>query len=145
MESALFKEAILELQVMKSFTKPLREDFAKLMMRVGERMEVPIGETWLHEGEKSPNDGYVLVHGTVSVEREGKLIRECGAPELLGEVMQFNPDAKRTASITAVQTCQLLHFSWETLWDDAEKSFSQKDFNALRDMIEFYAWERLAG
>lgn len=74
--------------------------------RVADEIDVPAGTALTHEGR---HEGYffVIVSGTVRIERGGRSINTIGAGDFLGEIALLD-DGPRTASATTETPCRLL-------------------------------------
>ena len=74
--------------------------------RIVEEVEVPAGEALTHEGR---HEGYffVVVSGTVRVERGGRVINTIGAGDFLGEIALLD-GGPRTATAVTETPCRLL-------------------------------------
>jgi CRP-like cAMP-binding protein len=69
-------------------------------------IEVPAGHSLMLEGE--PGDAfYLIVDGTIHVERSGDIVRSMTAGGFLGEIALLESRA-RTATATCVTDCRLL-------------------------------------
>ena len=89
--------------------------FAKLEPRALEAVaslatvvQVPAGTVLLGEGEAGESF-YVIVRGTVHVERLGRFVRSMTAGGFLGEVALIE-GSERTATVTCATDCELLGF-----------------------------------
>ena len=89
--------------------------FAKLDPRSSEAVavlakvvEVPAGTVLVREGDPAESF-YVIVTGTVHVEREGRFVRSMTDGGFLGEVALIE-DRERTATVTCETDCELLEF-----------------------------------
>ena len=71
-------------------------------------VSIPGGTVLLREGE-SADAFYVIVTGTVHVEREGRFVRSMTDGGFLGEVALIE-DRERTATVTCETDCELLEF-----------------------------------
>ena len=71
-------------------------------------VEVPADTVLLREGEPAESF-YVIVRGTVRVERLGQFIRSMSARGFHGEVALIE-GSERTATATCTTTCELLEF-----------------------------------
>jgi len=120
----------------------LRESAARILLTIGELRNVGSGDTWIREGEQTENKGYVLLRGTVAIIRDEHPQAECEAPALLGEMMQFNPQEHRLATITALTRCTVLRFTWDEFWRAVKEQFDEVEFATLRKLVEQYAWDR---
>jgi CRP/FNR family transcriptional regulator, cyclic AMP receptor protein len=74
--------------------------------RITEEIDVPEGRALTHEGR---HEGYffVIVSGTVRIERGGRTINTIGAGDFLGEIALLD-DGPRTATATTESPCRLL-------------------------------------
>lgn len=89
--------------------------FAKLEPRSQEAVATqarvvaaPAGTVLLREGEPAESF-YVIVSGTVHVERGGRFVRSMSAGGFLGEVALIE-GSERTATATCATDCELLEF-----------------------------------
>jgi CRP-like cAMP-binding protein len=69
---------------------------------------LPAGTVLLREGEPAESF-YVIVAGTVHVERQGRFVRSMSAGGFLGEVALIE-GSDRTATATCATDCELLEF-----------------------------------
>lgn len=74
--------------------------------RIVDEVDVPAGEELTHEGR---HEGYffVIVSGTVRIERGGQTINTIGAGDFLGEIALLD-GGPRTATATTESPCRLL-------------------------------------
>jgi CRP-like cAMP-binding protein len=86
--------------------------------RIAEEMEAPAGKELTHEGR---HEGYffVIVSGTVRIERGGQTINTISDGDFLGEIALLD-GGPRTATATTVSPCRLIvmtHQRFEQLLD----------------------------
>ena len=144
MELRDYRDAFLKLGFMAELTHQLRQDTVEVLIQVGKLRSVPKGGLWIREGEHTTNKGYVLLQGTVCIQKSGHPDIECEAPELLGEMMQFNPAHSRTATIKAMTDCIVMRFIWDDFWDASKQYFSSSDQEELKNAVESCAWSHFA-
>src|ERR687896_2583508 len=74
--------------------------------RHAEELDVPAGTVLTHEGR---HEGYffIIVSGTVRIERGGRTINTIGATDFLGEIALLD-GGPRTATAIAATSCRLL-------------------------------------
>ena len=74
--------------------------------RIADEIDVPAGTALTHEGR---HEGYffVIVSGTVRIERGGRTINTIGAGDFLGEIALLD-GGPRTATATTESPCRLL-------------------------------------
>jgi CRP/FNR family cyclic AMP-dependent transcriptional regulator len=90
--------------------------------RITEEVDVPAGTALTHEGR---HEGYffVIVSGTVRVERGGRTINTIGAGDFLGEIALLD-GGPRTATATTESPCRLLSMTPERFHELLESSSS---------------------
>ncbi|OGO58714.1 MAG: hypothetical protein A2Z32_13505 [Chloroflexi bacterium RBG_16_69_14] len=73
---------------------------------IADEIDVPAGKVLTHEGH---HEGYffVVVSGTVRIERGGRMINTIGAGDFLGEIALLD-GGPRTATATTETPCRLL-------------------------------------
>jgi CRP-like cAMP-binding protein len=86
--------------------------------RIADEVDVPAGSVLTHEGR---HEGYffVVVTGTVGIERGGRSINTLGPGDFLGEIALLD-GGPRTATATAETACRLLsmrHEAFDELLD----------------------------
>lgn len=87
-------------------------------------------------------DGYVLLAGEVAVHKEGTPDVVVSAPALLGEMLQFNPRAQRTATVSAHGPATALKFAWEEFYARLKQRLPAAEQDAVLEAIERSVWER---
>ena len=91
------------------------EQIAQLM----DEADVPAGRVLMQQGHHG-DEMYVIASGNVRIERDGRLIRERGSGDTVGE-MALLSEGPRTATVTATEPTHLFvlgHREFHTLMDD---------------------------
>lgn len=132
---------IRALRIMKDLDEGLQEKLADLFQSIGIPRTVPAGGVFIHEREHVDNKGYILLEGRVLVRKEGFQDVVCKAPELIGEIMQFNPAGVRTATCAGAVDSVVLRFMWDEFWERAEKALTEEELKLVRETLETQAWE----
>ena len=86
--------------------------------RLADEIDLPAGRELTQEG-KSGNEFFLIVDGSVRVERGGHVIREMGPGEFLGEISLID-DGPRTATATTASPVRLFviaHRQFHSLLD----------------------------
>jgi len=88
--------------------------------RITDEIDVPAGHALTHEGR---HEGYffVIVSGTVRIERGGRTINTIGAGDFLGEIALLD-GGPRTATATTESPCRLLSMTHERFHELLESS-----------------------
>ena len=132
---------IKSLRIMRELDDNLQEKLADLFQSISAPRVVPAGGVFIHEREHVDNKGYILLEGRVLVRKEGFPDVTCKAPELIGEIMQFNPAGVRTATCAGAVESIVLRFMWDEFWTRAEKALSPEEMTLLKETLETQAWE----
>ncbi len=98
---------------------------------------VTLPEGWSPIWERTPADkAYILLHGTVSVRRNGKEIAQLGPGDIMGEKAIIG-HSLRTASIIALTPLELIHFTDEGVRELCE------EMPAFKEALDQVAKSRL--
>jgi CRP-like cAMP-binding protein len=136
---------ILQISFLRTLPEQLRHQVAGILEETGELRQVPKSAAWLREHEQGKNLGYLLLKGQAKVEKTDAPEIICRAPELLGEMMQFNPAHERTASVTALEDCVVMQFSWDAFWEALQAKCPEADQKKVRSALEEVAWRHVTG
>lgn len=134
-------EAIVEIATMGGFSAPARETLAQLLQEISEVRRLRKGHRMTREGSRGRNRGFILLTGSVRVQKSDVPDSKVPAPELLGEVMQFNPKRMRVATVIAYEDCLVLRFMWDDFWDAVARYFDPAEQAKVREVLERRAWE----
>lgn len=74
--------------------------------RLADEVDLPAGRVAARQGS-SGDEFFVIIDGTVRIERDGQLLRELGPGEFFGELALLGK-VGRTATATCVTACRLL-------------------------------------
>ncbi|NUM53242.1 MAG: hypothetical protein HUU46_06335 [Candidatus Hydrogenedentes bacterium] len=129
------------LRIMHGLDDALQEKLTDLLQSISAPRVVPAGGVFIHEHEHVDNKGYILLEGRVLVRKEGFPDVVCKAPELIGEIMQFNPAGVRTATCAGAVESIVLRFMWDEFWTRAEKILSEEELKQVKETLETQAWE----
>lgn len=142
MDTTEHREKLSGLPFLQNMPDGAKEKICAVIESVSEETTASSGEELLQEGHLAFASGYILLQGTVSVEREGLDAIELSAPRLLGEMSQFIQDDARVATIRATTDASFLRFSWDDLYENAGKALSKEENAALIQAIERIVWDR---
>jgi CRP-like cAMP-binding protein len=137
-------DAMCKMSFMHALPAELKSKVARILQNISKLRRVPLGTAWLREGEHSENKGYILLEGAVSIRKQDSLGHSEDAPELLGEIMQFNPQQMRTATVVATEDCVVMRFVWDEFWERAEESLSAPEQEKVKTALEGFAWEHFS-
>ena len=134
-------DAILHVSTVEEFAPPIRETLSALLQEISEVRRLRKGHRMTREGSRGRNRGFILVSGSVRIQKSDMPDTKATAPEMLGEVMQFNPKKMRVATVIAHEDCLVLRFMWDEFWDAVARYFESDDQVKVREVLERRAWE----
>jgi hypothetical protein len=132
---------IKSLRIMRGLDDGLQEKLVDLFQSISAPRVVPAGGVFIHEREHVDNKGYILLQGVVLVRKEGFPDVTCKAPELIGEIMQFNPAGVRTATCAGAVESIVLRFMWDEFWTRAKSALTPEEMAHVKESLETQAWE----
>jgi len=130
-----------KLPLLHELPEALRLPTAMLFLGVGHEMTATGGQVLLREGDPDDDTAFLLLEGAVSVTKEENPENTTEAPDLLGELVKFNPIHKRAATLRAMSDLKLLKFTWTAFFSAAESIFSEEQQTTLRDALADVAWQ----
>lgn len=114
-----------------------------VFLEIAKEKTLQDAETLYEKGSEDANTGALLVEGTVAVKAAADRTIELEAPDILGEMQQFEPTAVRVATVKAVGHCTILEFSWHDFVNVAMELLPKERQLGLREAITEYVENRL--
>lgn len=93
----------------------LPEDVLTILASYLEEMHVDADQPIFSQGEIGKSM-YIIVDGTVRIEKDGRLLKVMGSNEVMGERFALTTDEHRV-SATAVDDCRLLRLDQDLLYE----------------------------
>lgn len=137
-----YRKQILAVPSIHALTPDLKSRIAMILLWIAYEADVPAGEIIYSRGADDEDTGCVLVSGSVQISVKGETVKECAAPEILGEMKQFTHANKRTATVRAKDNASILSFYWRDLIALTESVFSGEDQGAIHNVITNLAGSR---
>ncbi len=141
MENDMYRDILTTAPFFSGLEPALRTRVAELLMPLLENASQREGAVIFKAGDPGSNEGYILFEGEVSIAKPGHEDFPSYAPQLLGEMALFNPDRKRTATVSVGPDAALATFDWGAFHHSLEMNLSPDDFNAVKAGLSNYAWE----
>lgn len=141
MKSDTIPAVLAEIAFIQSLPDATRDDLIRIIVDVSNPETIEAGAVLFTQGEPGTDEGYFVLKGDFEVKKSGAAAAQISAPELLGEMKQFNPVGLRTATVTAVTSLEVLAFKWTDLQNGLEAGLSADAFQAVEQALESYAWE----
>ncbi|MCC6795738.1 MAG: hypothetical protein IT366_11530 [Candidatus Hydrogenedentes bacterium] len=132
------------LRFMRDMGDELREKLADLFQSVSTPRAVPAGGVFIRENEHINDKGYILLDGALLIQKYGSPNVQCEAPQLIGEVMQFNPAGVRTATCAGAVPSLILRFTWDQFWSRATIVLTETELSNVKDALTAHAFENRA-
>ena len=107
----LHLEQVCRIPMLESLSDSTRKSVASVLVQTAKETTLEKDDVLYRGGDDAENTGTLLVKGSMSVERDGKLVT-VRAPDLLGEMQQLNKTGQRVATVTALEESIVLEFAW---------------------------------
>ena len=134
-------EAIVQVPFVAEFSQSERETLAALFLEISEMRRLRKGHRMTREGSRGRDRGFILLTGSVRIQKSDTPDSKSQGPEMLGEVMQFNPKKMRVATVIAHEDCLVLRFMWNDFWEALSRYFEAEEQTKVREALERRAWE----
>ena len=141
------REILSKIPLIKLLDPDLAEAMSLIIVKIGTERIMDTDEVLYSEGDNDRNTGAVLLDGSMRVSKVDANEINVSAPNLLGEMRQYELTYVRTATVTAAEKCVVLEFEWndflvvgkevlppevqkrlwETVWDSAESRLSESE------------------
>jgi CRP-like cAMP-binding protein len=143
METEEIQSFLCGLPFMLELPESLKQRVGLIFADISDTESIEAGTELFHEGDTQSEDGYIVLSGSVRVEKSYAKSSTAFAPVLLGEVKRFNPSSQRTATVSAREDLDVLHFDWAKFNDAVHARLDKTDQDVLRKALLNYAWLHL--
>ncbi len=134
---------LLEVPVLQTLPEDVRLSLCMTLWWLGEVRELNTGDVLFQQGDSGANTGCAILDGAVAVSRDDQSPIDVSAPDLLGELMQLDADAKRTATVTVAERSLVLHFDWHDFVTVCAQLLDTDKQALLRDRMQEIADQRM--
>jgi CRP-like cAMP-binding protein len=138
-----YRKRILDVPSIHDLPPELKSRVAMVLLWISHEEDVAAGETIYSQGAQDEDTGCVLLRGSVTITVEGDNLKQCTAPEILGEMKQFTQENERTATVRADEDATILNFYWQDLVAMSDAAFSGTDHVAINEVITTLAGRRM--
>ncbi len=140
-----YKELVSAIPIMQKLKVETRDAVLAILLDLADEANLVNGDTLYEKGAKDQNTGVLLVKGSVHVDIGESDPVVVTAPDLLGEMKQFDAEGRRTATVSAAEDCVVLRFSWHDFVFRAmtEDGLSPEGQLELKDVIREFVDLRL--
>ncbi len=143
METEEIQSFLCGLPFMLDLPESLKQRVGTIFVDISSEETIEADTELFREGDTRSQDGYIVLSGSVKVEKSYAKSSTAFAPVLLGEVKQFNPSSQRTATVSAREDIDVLHFDWTNFNDAVSARLDVIDQDVLRRALLGYAWLHL--
>jgi hypothetical protein len=139
-----YKVKIVQVPLLGPLSPPLRGHVADIFLGISNARVLRKGEQLYAEGAEDLNTGAILVDGSLLVAAGAHEPVTVTAPEILGEMQQYNAYGTRTATVCAKDGATVLEFSWHDFVARVKDrpGISHSDQDHIRDAFEKVAGHR---
>lgn len=134
-------ETILQLQFMSSLSDIVQKTTCAVFEEVSSTGRIEKDTVLFTEGSVEPDVGYILLDGELTIQKTTSPEIQVFAPELIGEMKQFNPHGRRTATVIAATNIEAMRFAWSKFYDLLEQRLNESDLESVRHALEECAWQ----
>ena len=131
---------LAQLSIVKNVPAVMRPRVAMVLLGIGQEGKANPGFVLFTQGDPYDDTAYILLQGSVTVEKGDSPSVEVSAPHLLGEMVQFSPVKERSATVTSSTSVRLLRFTWIAFFSTAEQLFNPEELDHLKQALEGVAW-----
>jgi hypothetical protein len=132
------------LDIVRGIPAEVRPRVVLLFLGIGSEQERPDGVVLFERGAANDGSAYILLEGSLEVEKPQTPPIPVEAPHLIGELAQLDKKKQRGATGTVKGGATLLHFTWSAFGEAAQSVLTNAEVQAVRESIENLAWEHFS-
>lgn len=139
------REKISVVPMFQSLELPLRQELSDILIEVSTERVMESGDVLYERDDEEGNTGAILVEGLLEIRGDDDHLIEVSAPDLVGEIQQFNEFGQRTATVTAKTEAVVLEFPWHEFVSrlNERATISDTDRTEVKKVLATFAGERL--
>lgn len=139
------REKISVVPMFQTLELPLRQELSDILIEVSTERVMESGDVLYERDDEEGNTGAILVEGLLEIRGDDDHLLEVSAPDLVGEIQQFNEFGQRTATVTAKTEAVVLEFPWHefVLRLNERATISDTDRTEVKKVLATFAGERL--
>jgi hypothetical protein len=131
-----------ETPLVKLLPPEMRGPFVGQLLDRAQHETYAAGATVFTRGESETDMGVIFLEGMVRVTLADGQQRYLEAPEIMGEVQLFTPNAHRSATVECVVGGAVLEFGWHDFGTSIRLAFTPEQLDTLRECIKHSAKTR---
>lgn len=138
-----YEELVSQIPMLQVLNEPTRVVACEVLLSIAAERDLEEGDILFAEGDDDVHTGVILVEGTMTVGRDSDAPVTIRAPEIMGEMHQFDDFGQRTATVIAEEDSKILEFAWSDFVAMCVQELDTDAQNELRGMLESHASRRL--
>ncbi len=107
-----YRNVVGNIPALRKLGERLRDRVSEILVEIATERTFEAGEILYEKDSADENSGAILLDGVLEVTRNSGDKIQVPAPDLMGEMQQFNDNAKRTATVCAKTQSLTLVFFW---------------------------------
>jgi len=137
---------IAEIPPFLKLMQPMRDRLAEILAELGEPRVLADQQVLYTMGAEDLNTGAILIEGVLTVDFGHDEPRKVSAPNILGEMQQYNQYGQRMATVKAEGYATVVEFSWHAFVERVRQapSISETDRLEIQRAFEELIGDRLA-
>ena len=138
-------EALASIPMIHSIKEPARSHIIQIIEDISQAVTVPADTMLIRLGDDMQHTGYAILTGRVKIQGDQTEPIFVSAPELLGEMQQFNQTMERMATVVVIEEAKVLRFKWHDFVSTIQNSaiISKKQRKEIQHVITEHAEKRL--
>ncbi len=126
MDLGEYKAQAMQVPMFEELAEDTRESVCRILLQIATRTDLAAGGVLYAKGEEEKGTGALLVAGALLVGAGAAGPLTINAPDILGEMQQFDEYGQRAADVTAAEDAVVLEFPWEDFVGVALSVLSQE-------------------
>lgn len=125
---------------MRDLDKGLQDKVIELFAIAATPFVIEAGTIIFKEGSAASDEGILLLQGEIAIRKSTAPEHIAAAPDLIGEMGQYNPQKTRTATVVAHTRLKVLRFEWPSFHKAADCRLSPSEQQQVNRVLQDHAW-----
>lgn len=138
-----YEDLVSRVTMLQVLAESTRKIVCEVLLSMAAERDLEEGDILFAEGDEDVHTGVILVEGSMTVGRDSDAPITVQAPEIMGEMHQFDDFGQRTATVIAEEDSKILEFAWSEFVEVCMQELDPDAQNELRGMLESHASRRL--
>ncbi len=134
---------LLNIALFRSLNDEIKLKICSVFPWITERRKLAQGATLFEQGDYCQGTGYLLVKGSFKLKRGSATDAMVAAPNIIGIIPQNDPSLKWTATAIALDSVEVLIFSWEAYLMMLKRQISHDERELVKGSMKENSKEHL--